>query len=232
MPGIIGNMSDSARTRLIEVASALLTAGGQDAVTTRAVAAAAGVQPPTIYRVFGDKEGLLDAVADHVLGVYTEGKSTDGSAAPLEDFRAGWDQHIDFGLTNPSVFVLMTDPRRAARSTAAVLGREVLLARIRRIAATGRLRMDEQHAADLTHAAGTGTVLTLIASPAGRRDRTLADTAYRAVLAAITVDAPVVAEPGPVAAAAALRASTDALSCLSPAERQLLAEWLDRITRA
>ena len=37
-----------------------------DAVSTRAVAAAAGVQPPTIYRQFGDKEGLLDArIADY-----------------------------------------------------------------------------------------------------------------------------------------------------------------------
>jgi AcrR family transcriptional regulator len=36
---------------------------GRRAVTTRAVAAGAGVQAPTIYRLFGDKDGLLDALA-------------------------------------------------------------------------------------------------------------------------------------------------------------------------
>ena len=36
--------------------------GGRGAVTTRAVSAAARVQPPTIYRQFGDMRGLLDAV--------------------------------------------------------------------------------------------------------------------------------------------------------------------------
>jgi AcrR family transcriptional regulator len=41
------------------------TAGGPDAVSTWAVSAAAGVQPPVIYRLFGDKNGLLDAVASY-----------------------------------------------------------------------------------------------------------------------------------------------------------------------
>ena len=51
---------------MLEAAAELLRTGGVDAVSTRAVAAAAGVQPPTIYRQFGDKEGLLDArIADY-----------------------------------------------------------------------------------------------------------------------------------------------------------------------
>ena len=41
----------------------LLNDGGREAVSTRAVAAAAGVQPPTIYRQYGDMQGLLSAVA-------------------------------------------------------------------------------------------------------------------------------------------------------------------------
>ena len=49
--------------RIAPAAADLLQSGGIDAVSTRAVAAAAGVQPPTIYRQFGDKDGLLDAVA-------------------------------------------------------------------------------------------------------------------------------------------------------------------------
>src|ERR1700677_3669653 len=50
------------RENLVEVAARLLREQGAAAVTTRAVALAAGVQAPAIYRLFGDKDGLLDAV--------------------------------------------------------------------------------------------------------------------------------------------------------------------------
>ena len=52
-----------ARARILRAATELLATGGRDAVTTRAVSAAAGVQPPTIYRHFGDMQGLFEAVA-------------------------------------------------------------------------------------------------------------------------------------------------------------------------
>jgi AcrR family transcriptional regulator len=45
-----------AAEKVLEAAARLLSSGGVDAVSTRAVAAAAGVQPPTIYRQFGDKQ--------------------------------------------------------------------------------------------------------------------------------------------------------------------------------
>jgi len=54
--------TDSPRHRIVEAAVELLEKGGPDAVSTRAVAAAAGMQPPAIYRLFGDKEGLLEAI--------------------------------------------------------------------------------------------------------------------------------------------------------------------------
>ena len=47
----------STRARILEAAYALLQAAGPDAITTRAVATAAKVQVPTIYRAFGDKQG-------------------------------------------------------------------------------------------------------------------------------------------------------------------------------
>ena len=53
------------RDRILAEAVDLLARGGREALTTRAVAAAAGVQAPTISRLFGDKQGLVDAVAEH-----------------------------------------------------------------------------------------------------------------------------------------------------------------------
>jgi len=43
---------DLVRTRLVEVAAHLLATDGPDAVTTRSVALAAGVQAPSIYRPY------------------------------------------------------------------------------------------------------------------------------------------------------------------------------------
>src|SRR6202044_1126858 len=102
----------STRERIVDVAARLLGEGGQAAVTTRGVAERAGVQAPTIYRLFGDKDGLLDAVAEHVMTGFTAAKASAAAAAaadvdPLDDLRHGWDMTIDFGLANPELFVLL-----------------------------------------------------------------------------------------------------------------------------
>src|SRR3954468_23951911 len=101
------------RTRIVTAAAALLADGGRDAVTTRAVASAAGVQAPTIYRLFGDKSGLLDAVAEHGFAAYlTEKGVPEATRDPIEDLKAGWDLHVGFGLANPALYALMYgDPR-------------------------------------------------------------------------------------------------------------------------
>ena len=112
----------STRDRIVAAAAALLAAGGREGVSTRAVSAAAGVQAPAIYRLFGDKQGLLDAVAAHGFTSYLDDK-TDLKPGddPVGDLRAGWDLHIGFGLANPALYSLMYgEPRPGASSPAAV----------------------------------------------------------------------------------------------------------------
>jgi len=222
------------RSRIVDVAARLLRERGPAAVTTRGVAEGAGVQAPAIYRLFGDKDGLLDAVAEHVLATYVSSKVAIVEAAsaddvdPLDDLRAGWQMQIDFGVANPTLFRLLSDPGRGSRSPAAQSGRQVLQARIHRLAVSGRLRVSEQRAVDLIHAAGTGTVLTILSTPPEHREPGLAEGMFEAVLRQILTDAPHQAGTGPIAAAVTLRAITPHLDMLSDAERQLLAEWLDR----
>jgi AcrR family transcriptional regulator len=237
MTGAVSSRSDT-RSRIVEVAARLLQEQGPAAVTTRGVAEAAGVQAPTLYRLFGDKDGLLDAVAEHVLATYVSTKETIVAAAsaddvdPLEDLRAGWDTYVDFGLANPTLYALLSDPVRAARSPAAQSGRHVLESRVHRVAVTGRLRVSEQRAVELIHAAGTGAVLTLLSAAPGERHPDLADDLFEAVLGRIVTDSAALAADGPVAAVVALRAVAPQLAMLSGAERQLLTEWLDRATAA
>jgi len=226
--------ADNTRERIVAAAAGLLAVGGREAVSTRAVSAAAGVQAPTIYRLFGDKQGLLEAVAAHGFTAYLNDKTDmEPSDDPVEDLRTGWDLHVGFGLANPALYSLMYgDPRPGASAPAAVAAAEVLAGHIRRIAEAGRLRVSEERAAHLAHAAGCGTTLTLIALPENRRDPALSDTAREAVIAAITTDAPGAATPGPVSAAIALRAVLPQTAALTLHERALLQEWLDRIARS
>jgi AcrR family transcriptional regulator len=68
----------------------------------------AGVQPPAIPRLFGDKDGLLEAVAEHVMAAFASSKAAIVEAAsadnvvPLDDLRAGWQSQIAFGVANPA----------------------------------------------------------------------------------------------------------------------------------
>jgi AcrR family transcriptional regulator len=191
----------------------------------------AGVQAPTIYRLFGDKSGLVDAVAEHGFATYlAEKQIREPGPDPVADLRAGWDLHVGFGLANPALYSLMYgDPRPGARSRAAAAAGQILEQHIRRIAMAGRLRVSEKMAADLVQASGLGTVLTLLAVPADRRDPGLAEAAREAVIAAITTESPALDSPGPAAAAIALGAALPDATVLTDGERLLLKEWLDRL---
>ena len=223
---------DRTRAQLVEVAAQLLATAGPDAVTTRSVALAAGVQAPTIYRLFGDKSGLLDAVVEHGFASYMARKHLDADSDPVQSLRAGWELHVGFGLANPELFRLMHTALRTPQGrAAAATGAGVLQARVHRVAEAGCLRVTERRAVELIQAAGTGVVFTLI-DQADERDDTLADTAWESVCATILTDQPAAAITGPAAAAVTLRAALPDLTALTAAERALLGDWLDRIAES
>ena len=227
----------------MRAAAELLATGGRNAVTTRAVSAAAGVQPPAIYRHFGDMQGLLDLVARETLAVHIGEQATRAPTNdPVEDLRRGWDLYVAFGLAHPDAFALLySGPSVAASVSAIHEGVAVLQGLVARIAEAGRLRVDVAHATDLIHAAGTGVTLTLAATPPEERDLRLSETMREAILTAITVPASAEApNAGPDAAPAtervavhaiALRALLTEASALSPAELQLLNDWLERLAK-
>ncbi|BDT99061.1 MULTISPECIES: TetR/AcrR family transcriptional regulator [Nocardia] len=221
-----GASRQETRERIVEVAARLLREQGPHAVTTRAVAHAAGMQAPTIYRFFEDKDALLDAVAEHVFATYVAGKTlVEQEDDPVVDLRAGWDMHIDFALTNPAVFAMLADPQRGSASPAAAAGLRVLRDRVRRVAAAGRLRVGERRAVELVHAAGTGAALALLSVPPQERDLGLAEAMYEAVTHVILTEDP---SPATRDTTAAALCGAPELPMLTDAERALLAEWLRR----
>lgn len=218
------------RQRVIEAAADLLAREGRDAVTTRAVAVAAGLQPPAIYRLFGDKEGLLEAVAEHGFATFLAAKHVDPDPRdPIEDLRAGWDLAVEFGLANPALYVLMYSEPTRATSAAFKAGMEILTGRVRRLAAGGWLRVDEELAVSVIHATGRGAVLTWLSLPEDRRDPVLLTALRESMVSAVTHQEPAVQDTGPAGAARALRAALPEQTGLSSAEQHLLREWLDRL---
>lgn len=218
------------RQRVIEAAADLLAREGREAVTTRAVAVAAGLQPPAIYRLFGDKDGLLEAVAEHGFAKFLAAKHVDPDPRdPIEDLRAGWDLAVEFGLANPALYTLMYSEPTEPASAAFKAGMEILRDRIRRLAAGGWLRVDEELAAMIIHATGRGAVLTWLSVPEDRRDPALLTSLRESMVAAVTNQEPAVRSAGPAGAARALRAALPDQTTLSASEQQLLREWLERL---
>lgn len=222
-------VNGDSRSRIIAAAAELIAEGGSDAATTRAIATAAAVQAPTIYRLFGDKRGLLDAVAEDAFSTYVAektGRSPD--ADPVEDLRLGWETHVAFGLANPAVFLLVSATYPSSTSRAATAGLSVLRERVRRVARTGRLRVSEERAVDLIQAMGVGTVLALLGKSAEERAG-LSEAAREVVFAAILDQQSNIAGTEAPGTASALRARLDEVTVLTPGERLLLDELLRRI---
>jgi len=69
------------RERIITAAATLIDAEGLEAVSTRRLAAELGVQGPSLYHHFGNKEEILDAVANEIAA------QVDVSGFAQEDWR-------------------------------------------------------------------------------------------------------------------------------------------------
>jgi AcrR family transcriptional regulator len=222
----------AARTKIIEAAAQLLHDGGARAVTTRAVAERAGFQLPTIYRLFGDKEGLIRAVAEAAMETYSNAKAAaaDDHLSPVEALRVAWRRHIDFGLANPELYVMLGAYSHPQPSPATVAGIQVLRRHVARMASAGLLVVSEQRAVEMIHATGNGTVLALIAQPAPDRDLGLAEAVFDAVIAAISSHhAPDNStQHDTLTALVRIGAVIDELAPLTDNERRLLSEWIRR----
>ena len=227
------------KDNIVRAAAELLAEGGRAAVSTRAVAAAAGVQAPTIYRHFGDMQDLLNAVASYGFETYLQEKtSREQFEDPVEELRQGWNLHVAFGLANPGFYTLMYgDPHPDAEHKAASRGFEALRMLVQRIAEAGRLRVSVERAAQMIHAAACGVTLTLLELKPENRDLTLSVQSREAVLGAVTLpqttnDAVKMdVQNRVISRAVALKASLSEVTALTPGERALLSEWLDRLSR-
>ncbi|MFI6350972.1 TetR/AcrR family transcriptional regulator [Streptomyces sp. NPDC050560] len=230
------------KTRILEAAAELLAKSGSGDISTRAVCEAAGVGPPTLYRHFTDKEGLLTAVVDFGFERYLASKrAAVPSGDPVRDLRNGWDSHVAFALANPNAYKLMYSPVVKGRSEAATEAHRMLTEIVGRVAAAGRLTVPVPVAAQMIMAANVGVALSALYRPETNADLGFSPLVRDAVLASVTTHA--ADSDGPAAApapAAAVSATATTLSAqlrrsqsetLTPTEKAMLQEWLARLER-
>lgn len=222
------------RAAIVEAAADLLAQSPSGDISTRAVCEAAGVQQPALYRLFGDKEGLLAATVDHVWNEYLGMKrSAERSPDPLEDLRSGWDSHTRFALSHPNAYRLLFGSGAVARAESASEAMRLLREVLDRLAAKGRLRLDPEAAARVVMAANTGIALAMILRPELYADAALSTTLRDIVHSALVSDATPATDAGEPdrVAATTLRSALPATvgDLFTDREAGLLDEWLERL---
>ncbi len=221
------------RSSILSAASELLASSPTGDISTRAVCDAAGVTQPVLYRLFGDKDGLLAAVVDTVWEEYLASKrSALVSDDPLADLRAGWDRHAAFARAHPHPYRLLFGSALTSRPAAAVEAMSLLRAVLERVAAHGRLRLDPVRAAEIVMAANSGVALGQIVHPELYPDPSVSVAVREATFRGILIDSGVddAAADDPAArAATTLRAQLSGAAEFSAGEQALLTEWLGRL---
>ncbi|MFF4488538.1 TetR family transcriptional regulator [Streptomyces sp. NPDC001544] len=82
-------------TRILDACADLLDEVGYDALSTRAVAQRAGVPIGSVYRFFGNKRQMADALAQRNLERYSERVTERLKDARVGDWRAAMDAVLD-----------------------------------------------------------------------------------------------------------------------------------------
>ncbi|MER6350882.1 TetR/AcrR family transcriptional regulator [Streptomyces sp. NPDC001634] len=221
------------RLRMLQAAEKQLAASPGHDISTRAVCEAVGVGQPVLYRLFGDKAGLLSALVDHGFDRYIQRKKAlEVTGNPLDDLRAGWDDHIAFALERPAIYRLMFSPTLAQQPTAPRTVFEMLTRTLERCAQAGALRIPPELAAQQILSANIGVALGLLVRPDIYTDPGLSAKVRDAVFAAcIGTPAP---DPGgessgrtAIQLAAQLRRAP--VPSLGDEEQRLLLKWLDSL---
>lgn len=190
-----------------------------------------------LYRLFGDKNGLLAAVVDHAFEGYLTGKRVQPlSANPADDLYLAWDAHVEFAMANPTVYRIAYGPGLDYVPAGVEKARELLLERFVRCAQVGQLNTTPDNAAQAMMSSAAGVCLCLLSLPAGFDDPDLSRRVRDAVLAGLLVKeaVPVKGTVGRLETvalqlAALIRSSSTALT---GAETGLLLQWLDIIGAA
>jgi AcrR family transcriptional regulator len=223
---------------VLEAAEYLLRTSPDRDVSTRAVCDAVGVGAPVLYRLFGDKNGMLAAVVDNAFDRYlTMKRAIPLSDDPVDDLYVAWDDHVAFASKHPAVYRIAYAPSLAEVPGGVEEGRRLLIERLVRCAELGRLNTTPDRAAQAMMAACVGVNLSVLSQPATYGDARLAHRVGAAVIGGLLSQSTAPAahrrtdalKTAAVQVAALIRTTP---TPLTDAESTLMLQWLDTVTAA
>ena len=153
--------------RLIAAAASFLDAGGEEAVTLRAVGHAIGVSHNAPYKHFRDRSALLAAVAMGDFAMLTEAFAgvRQTSAKPTSKLKQALKQVVDYGREHPARYrLLFSNPEIAA------LGGEIEQAALMAFTAFAAIVQECQSARELPDVSNTSLSGLLYAAMHGLID--------------------------------------------------------------
>jgi AcrR family transcriptional regulator len=223
---------------MLEAAEYLLRTSPDRDISTRGVCDAVGVGAPVLYRLFGDKNGLLAAVVDNAFDRYlTLKRAVPLSHDPVDDLYVAWNNHVAFASKNPAVYRIAYAPSLAEVPRGLEEGRRLLIERLVRCAEVGRLNTTPDRAAQAMMAACVGINLSVLSQPATYTDASLAHRVGAAVIGGLLTEptAPAADQRTDPLRTAALQVAALIRTTPTPltdAESTLMLQWLDIVTAA
>lgn len=179
----------TARERILEATAELLATKDALAISTRAICDRAKVGMPEIYRQFGDKEGLLIAVADIGFERFLANKRRNPlTDDPVADLRTAWDSHVTFALRNPHLYRLMFTPTGDAKPQSIKEAQALLLSAVERCRDAGRLRTTPELAGQSILSANVGVCLMALSFPDPFGGLDISQSVRDAVIGKVTGD--------------------------------------------
>ena len=141
----------------------LLRDGGPAALTTRAVCECAGVTAPTLYHHYGDKDGLLRAVAQaELLAMFARKQGMKSTGDPLKDLKRGWDDWVEFAIEQPHLVRALQASGGATTQPLREAAEAIAAGRLERLAKTTPLLLDPSTAARVLVAGANAVVQMLL----------------------------------------------------------------------
>lgn len=148
--------------RIRRCALEILREGGPAALTTRAVCECAGVTAPTLYHHYGDKDGLLRAVAQaELLAMFARKQRMKSTGDALQDLKRGWDDWVEFAIDQPHLVRALQASGSATTQPLREAAEVIAAGRLARLATTTPLVVDPATGARVL-VAGANAVVQLL----------------------------------------------------------------------
>lgn len=162
--------SGQVKIELLRAARRLLSTGGRESATMRAICAEVGVTPPTLYHYYGDLNGLHKAAIDETYQqVANSYHASTQAKGPLQGVRDGWLTFLRFAHEEPNMCRIVMQQIMAGEPPSLVADTlHGVTEDLKQFHAGGQLKFDPEDATQMLWMSALGTISFTISDMAGK----------------------------------------------------------------